>query len=66
VETSLAARKERDARGVYGPGHTQPSEERPVNADITVSLDNGDPEEAAAAIVAVLVKRGLLPSQYAL
>jgi hypothetical protein len=37
-----------------------------VNADITVSLDNGDPEEAAAAIVAVLVKRGLLPSQYAL
>jgi adenylylsulfate kinase-like enzyme len=66
VETSLANRKERDARGAYGPGHTQPSEERPLSADLTVSLDNGDPEEAAAAIVAVLVKRGLLPSQYSL
>ncbi|HWA75535.1 MAG TPA: sulfate adenylyltransferase subunit CysN [Polyangiaceae bacterium] len=66
VETSLAKRKERDARGVYGPGHVQPSEERPLTPDLTVSLDKGDAEEAAAAIVQVLVKRGLLPSQYAL
>jgi adenylylsulfate kinase-like enzyme len=66
VETSLAKRKERDARGVYGPGHVHPSEERPQNPDLTVSLDKGDAEEAAYAIVQVLVKRGLLPSQYAL
>jgi bifunctional enzyme CysN/CysC len=66
VETSLQTRKERDGRGVYGPGHTQPSEERPLVPDLTVSLDQGDPEEAAQRIVQVLVKRGLLPSQYSL
>ncbi len=66
VKTSLEVRKRRDQRGAYGPGHPQPSEEAPKSPDAVVSLDNGDPEEAAQAIIAVLVKRGLLPSAYAL
>jgi len=66
VATSLELRKKRDKRGVYGPGHQFPSEETPKNADIVVSLDQTDPEEVAQSIIAVLVKRGLLPSQYAL
>lgn len=66
VNTSLEVRKRRDVRGVYGPGHTHPSEDVPRNPDIVVSLDGGDPEEAAHAIVNVLVKRGLLPSLYSL
>ncbi|HEY3498927.1 MAG TPA: adenylyl-sulfate kinase, partial [Polyangiaceae bacterium] len=66
VATSLQRRRTRDARGVYGPGHEQPAEEAPAKPDVTVSLDEGDAGEAAHAIVDVLVKRGLLPSQYAL
>ena len=66
VKTSLETRKRRDQRGAYGPGHPQPSEEAPKSPDLVVSLDNADPEEAAQAIIAVLVKRGLLPSAYAL
>ena len=66
VTTSLDLRKQRDLRGVYGPGHQKPSEEAPKNPDLTVSLDTSDAEELAAQIIAVLVKRGLLPSQYAL
>ncbi|HET9960618.1 MAG TPA: sulfate adenylyltransferase subunit CysN [Polyangiaceae bacterium] len=66
VDTKLAVRKERDARGVYGPGHSQPSEEAPTSPDLVVSLNSGDPEEAADAIVKILVKRGLLPSLYSL
>jgi bifunctional enzyme CysN/CysC len=66
VKTSLEVRKRRDARGDYGPSHQHPSEEAPKNPDITVSLDNGDPEEAAYQIVRILEKRGLLPSSYAL
>ncbi|HYP99405.1 MAG TPA: sulfate adenylyltransferase subunit CysN [Polyangiaceae bacterium] len=66
VATSLELRKKRDLRGVYGPGHQKPSEETPTAPDIAVSLDGTDPEEVAQQIIAVLVKRGLLPSQYAL
>ena len=66
VAASLELRKKRDKRGVYGPGHQKPSEEAPKSPDIVVSLDQGDPEEAAARIIAILVKRGLLPSLYAL
>jgi bifunctional enzyme CysN/CysC len=66
VKTSLDVRKRRDQRGAYGPGHPHPSEESPKAPDLVVSLDGGDPEEAAQAIIAVLVKRGLLPSAYAL
>jgi bifunctional enzyme CysN/CysC len=66
VKTSLEVRKRRDQRGVYGPGHQPPSEEAPKTPDLVVSLDNSDPEEAAQAIIGVLVKRGLLPSAYAL
>jgi bifunctional enzyme CysN/CysC len=66
VATSLELRKKRDKRGVYGPGHQKPSEETPKTPDIVVSLDGSDPEEVAAQIVAVLVKRGLLPSLYSL
>jgi bifunctional enzyme CysN/CysC len=66
VDTKLAVRKQRAVRGDYGPGHAQPSEEAPSTPDIVVSLDDGDPELAAHAIVQVLVKRGLLPSLYSL
>jgi len=66
VATSLELRKKRDQRGVYGPGHQKPSEEAPTAPDIVVSLDGTDPEEVAQRIIAVLVKRGLLPSLYAL
>jgi bifunctional enzyme CysN/CysC len=66
VKTSLEVRMRRDQRGAYGPGHPHPSEEAPKAPDAVVSLDSGDPEEAAQAIIQVLVKRGLLPSAYAL
>ncbi len=66
VATSLELRKQRDQRGVYSSAHQKPADEPPKAPDITVSLDDGDPEEAAQRIVAVLVKRGLLPSLYAL
>src|SRR6188768_4326806 len=66
VATSLELRKKRDLRGVYGPGHQKPSEEAPTSPDLVVSLDGTDAEEIAQRIIAVLVKRGLLPSLYAL
>jgi bifunctional enzyme CysN/CysC len=66
VKSSLDVRKRRDQRGAYGPGHPNPSEEAPKSPDAVVSLDSGDPEEAAQQIIQVLVKRGLLPSAYAL
>jgi adenylylsulfate kinase-like enzyme len=66
VATSLELRRKRDKRGVYGPGHQKPSEEAPKAPDLVVSLDEHDPEEIAASIIAALVKRGLLPSLYAL
>jgi len=55
-----------DPRGVYGSSQQNPSEEAPKAPDAIVSLDEGDAEAAAAKIIAVLVKRGILSSQYAL
>jgi bifunctional enzyme CysN/CysC len=66
VTTSLQLRKKRDKRGVYGPGPLRLSEEAPKQPDAVVLLDGSDPEEVAQQIIAVLVKRGLLPSLYAL
>jgi bifunctional enzyme CysN/CysC len=66
VATSLELRQKRDQRGAYGPGHQKPSEEAPKSPDLVVSLDGSDPEEVAQQIIAVLVKRGLLPSLYSL
>jgi bifunctional enzyme CysN/CysC len=66
VATALERRRARDARGVYGAGQVHPIEEPPAKPDATVSLDKQDPEEVAFEIVNVLVKRGLLPSAYAL
>lgn len=66
VDTSLAKRKERDQRGVYGPADRHPNEEPPPEPDLAVSLDQDDPETAADRIILVLVERGLLPSLYAL
>jgi bifunctional enzyme CysN/CysC len=66
VSTSLEKRRTRDARGDYGAGQVQPVEEAPQTPDIVVSLDKNDPEEVAHEIVGILVKRGLLPSAYAL
>ena len=62
VTASLELRKTRDPRGVYGSSQQNPSEEAPKAPDAIVSLDEGDAEAAAAKIIAVLVKRGLLPS----
>jgi bifunctional enzyme CysN/CysC len=66
VNTSLEKRQTRDSRGVYGPGHVHPTEEPPLAPDLVVGLDKHDAEEVAYAIVDVLVKRGLLPSNYSL
>ncbi|HVJ20700.1 MAG TPA: sulfate adenylyltransferase subunit CysN [Polyangiaceae bacterium] len=66
VNTSFERRKGRDARGAYGPGHADPSEEAPHQPDAVVSLDKLDAEEVAYELVKVLEKRGLLPSTYAL
>jgi bifunctional enzyme CysN/CysC len=66
VATSLETREARDKRGAYGPGHAYPSEEAPKTPDSVVTLDSLDPEEVAQQIIALLVKRGLLPSLYAL
>ncbi|MEO7033237.1 MAG: sulfate adenylyltransferase subunit CysN [Polyangiaceae bacterium] len=66
VATSLDRRAKRDKRGMYGGVHRNPAEEAPKSPDLVVSLDDGDPEEAAQRIIAVLVKRGLLPSSYSL
>jgi bifunctional enzyme CysN/CysC len=66
VATSLERRRTRDARGVYGAGQVHPVEEPPLKPDASISLDKLDPEEVAYEIVNVLVKRGLLPSAYAL
>jgi bifunctional enzyme CysN/CysC len=66
VGTSLAACKTRDRRGAYGPGHPDPSYERPQDPDIVVSLDQDDATTCARAIMRVLERRGLMPSSYAL
>jgi bifunctional enzyme CysN/CysC len=66
VNTSLERRRGRDARGDYGPGQAQPHDEPPAKPDAVVSLDKTDAEEVAYEILNVLVKRGLLPSNYAL
>ncbi len=66
VNTALEARRARDARGVYSPGHVPPGEEPPHAPDAVVSLDKLDAEEVAYELVKVLEKRGLLPSTYAL
>jgi bifunctional enzyme CysN/CysC len=66
VATSIEKRRSRDARGDYGAGQVHPVEEPPLKPDAVVSLDTMDPEEVAFEIVNALVKRGLLPSAYAL
>ncbi len=66
VDTAEATRREHDARGVYGPGHPKPSEEAPHEPDLVVDLNAGDPEQVADRITQALVRRGLLPSLYAL
>jgi adenylylsulfate kinase-like enzyme len=66
VNTSVERRRALDARGAYGPGHANPSEEAPHEPDAVVSLDKLDAEEVAYELVRVLEKRGLLPSTYAL
>jgi bifunctional enzyme CysN/CysC len=60
VTTSLATRKQRDARGVYAEGRVEPREEAPAAPALLVSLDRDDPEQAAERIVALLGERGIL------
>jgi bifunctional enzyme CysN/CysC len=66
VDTSLATRKQRDGRGVYGPADRHPSEEPPAKPDLVVSLDRDDAEVVAERVIQTLVERGLLPSLYSL
>jgi bifunctional enzyme CysN/CysC len=66
VATSVEKCRERDVRGSYDDTHSVPSYEAPENPEVTVSLDDLDPEEAAAVIVHALERKGLLPSPYAL
>ncbi len=61
VDTSLDRSKKLDQRGAYSSA--APEFERPESPDVVVSLDDIDSEEAAAAIVKVLEKRGLLGSR---
>ena len=66
VSTPFEIRKQRDVHGDYGPAHAHPSEETPPAPDLTLALAGHDADAAADRIVQVLVKRGLLPSLYAL
>jgi len=66
VATSLEVCKRRDQRGAYDPKRGVPRYEAPEQPEVTVSLDELDPEDAANLIVRALEKRGLLPSSYAL
>lgn len=66
VSTPLDDCKKRDTRGSYGPNHPDPSYEKPLAADLTVSLSDTSADEAADEVFQVLVKRGLLPSRYSL
>jgi adenylylsulfate kinase len=66
VATSLQRCRERDVRGAYDWAHQVPTYEAPVHPEATVSLDELEPEEAAAHIMRVLESKGLLPSSYAL
>jgi bifunctional enzyme CysN/CysC len=60
VTTSLATRKQRDTHGVYAEGRAELREEAPAEPALTISLDGGDPEQAAERIVAMLTERGIL------
>jgi len=66
VATSVERCKELDVRGAYDAAHGIPQYEAPENPEVVVSLDELDPEEAAAQIIRALERRGLLPSSYAL
>ena len=66
VATSLEKCRQRDARGAYDPKRPAPSYEPPESPELSVSLDELDPEDAAGLILRALEKRGLLPSTYAL
>jgi len=62
VATSAELRSKRDLRGAYAPSHPKPTEQPPTAPDLVVSLDDSDVEQIAQSIIAVLVKRGLLPA----
>jgi bifunctional enzyme CysN/CysC len=66
VATSFETCRERDKRGSYDGAHQVPSYEAPQAPEVVVTLDNMDPEEAAALIMRALERKGLLPSPYAL
>ncbi len=66
VDTPIDVCKQRDRRGAYGINRSDPSYERPQTPDLRVSLGEQSADEAADAIVRVLIRRGLLPSRYSL
>jgi bifunctional enzyme CysN/CysC len=60
VGTSAAVRQRRDRRGNYDSAHVAPIEEAPVEPDVRLALDDSDADASAAAILDVLVRRGLI------
>jgi bifunctional enzyme CysN/CysC len=66
VSTPLESCKERDVRGAYDKNHPDPSYERPLSPDLSISLAEYEADEAADRILKLLVERGLLPSRYSL
>jgi len=66
VATSLEEARRRDRRGSFAE-RKDPKYEAPLQPDVTVQLAAGqDAADAARAILACLVERGLLPNRYAL
>lgn len=66
VNTPLEVCKSRDTRGAYDPSRPDPSYEKPLTAQLSVSLAETDADGAADRIFELLVQKGLLPSRYSL
>jgi len=66
VSTPLEVCKQRDTRGAYDPNRLDPSYEKPLNPDLSLSLAEFDANQAADLIMNLLVQKGLLPSRYSL
>lgn len=66
VSTPLEVCKQRDTRGVYDPNRLDPSYEKPLDPDLSLSLAEFDANQAADLIMNLLVQKGLLPSRYSL
>jgi bifunctional enzyme CysN/CysC len=66
VSTPLEVCKQRDTRGAYDPNRLDPSYEKPLHPELSVSLAEFDVNEAADRVFELLISKGLLPSRYSL